>query len=143
MDGLEKKLNDFFLNKLPEMPQNAKEMAVKAVPWVLIVFGILGLLVWLSSISFLFGLSGLLAYSPGYTVPGVLMTISFLLAPIIQVMAVYGGYLMRTRQLRGWRFAFYALLFGLVTHICSFSIIGILLDAVFAYLLFQIKAYFA
>jgi hypothetical protein len=138
MNSLEEKLDDLFLNKLPPLPENIKENAGRFFPWVMIVMGVLGLLAWLSSIRLLFGFSGLLNYAP----LGVFWAIYLIVAPVVQAMAIYGGYLMLDRQHKGWSIALYALLIGLIVHIFSFSIVGILLDFIFAYVLFQIKKYY-
>ena len=49
---------------------------------------------------------------------------------------------MMSRRRKGWRIALYALLIGFISHLLNFSVFGIVLDALFAYLLFQIKDYF-
>lgn len=139
MNSLEQKLEDFFLGQLPGMSESKKQMAVKFLPWLIIVFGVLGTLAWLSSLRFFFGLVGL---APGYFISNIFMLIYFVLAPIMQALAVYGGYLMLNRKRRGWRIALYSLLLGVVSHICYLSILGLVIDFGFAYLLFQIRAYY-
>jgi small-conductance mechanosensitive channel len=142
MSGLEQKLDDFFLNKMPKLPADRKETVANVLPWIMIVFGGVGFLAWLSSLRFFFGFAGYMQHGAGYGFPDVFTLIYLVIAPIVQAMAVYGGYLMLSRQRKGWCIALYALLIGFIPHIFSFSILGICLDVVFAYLLFQIKEYY-
>lgn len=138
MKSLEEKLEDLFINKLPPLPENIKEKAVQFFPWVMIVLGVFGFVLWLSSLHFLFGIAG-----PFSCTFGIFSAIYFIASPIVQAMAVYGGYIMLSRQLKGWNISLYAILIGLIINIFCLSILGILLDLVFAYILFQIKRYFA
>lgn len=136
MNSLEQKLEDFFLGQLPGMSENKKQMAVKVLPWLIIVFGVLGALAWLSSLRFLFG------FAAGYLMSNIFMLTYFVLAPVMQALALYGGYLMMNKKRRGWRIALYSLLLGVISHICYLSILGLVVDFGFAYLLFQIKVYY-
>lgn len=138
MGNLEQQLNDFCKKNLPILSQSAKETATKVIPWLIIVFSGLGILSWLSLARFFFGLSGMMR-AAGYVGPDVLATVYFILSPIMAVLGLYGGYLMLSRQLKGWRIAFYSLLIGLIANICYISVFGIFLDLVFGYFLFQIR----
>lgn len=136
MNSLEKKLEDFFIRQLPGMSESKKQMAVKFLPWLIIVFGVLGAMAWMSSLRFFFG------FAAGYLMSNTFMMIYVVLAPVMQALAVYGGYLMLNKKRRGWRIALYSLLIGVVSHICYLSLLGLVIDFGFAYLLFQIKAYY-
>jgi Na+/H+-dicarboxylate symporter len=140
MDGLEQKVSELFGN-LPALSPGAKETAAKVVPWVLIVLGVLGMLAWLSSIRFFFGMMGMASHF-GVMGPGILTMVQLLIAPIVQVLVIYGAYLMLSKRRLGWRIAFYALVFGFVSHILAISVFGLILDCIFAYFLFQIREFF-
>lgn len=142
MNSLEQKLDDLFCNKMPGLPGNVKETAAKVVPWIVIVFGGLGFLAWLSSLRFYFGFAGFMRHMIGYALPDLFTVVYLVVTPIVQVMAIYGGYLMLSRQRKGWRLALYTLVLGLILHVFSFVILGIIFDFAFAYLLFQIKEYY-
>ncbi|MDR3588576.1 MAG: hypothetical protein P4N41_02845 [Negativicutes bacterium] len=143
MNNLEQKLADLFVGKMPGMSAGAKETAVKVVPWIMIVFGVLGFLAWLSALRFFFfGYAAFMGRAYGHAFPDIFTLVYFLLAPIVQVMVVYGGYQMLSKKQSGWRIALYALLIGLIPHLAHISILGLLLDVLFAYILFQIKDYF-
>jgi hypothetical protein len=141
MGNLERRLGE-LIGTFPALSPKAKETTVKVLPWVLIVLGVLGFLAWLSSLRFLFGFMGAVGRMPGYMGPDFLTYIHLALAPFVQVLVVYGGYLMLSRKARGWRFAFYALIFGVVAHVLAISIFGLILDCLFAYFLFQIREFY-
>lgn len=144
MNNLEQRLDELFLKTMPGLSAGVKETAAKVLPWLMMIFGGLGLLAWLSSLRFFFGFAGLVrSVVPVYAFSDAFMMIYLIAAPIAEVMAVYGGYLMLSRRRRGWILAFYALLIGLISQLCSFSIVGIVLNVVFAYLLFQIKEFYS
>jgi len=135
-------LNDFedqlmrvFRGNLPMLPQNINDNLVKFLPWIFIVFGILGLVTSLSALDFL-SHSGWIMMGMGY-VGASYITCFFAL--IVQALAVAGGYFMLTRQLKGWRIALYSGLLHLVGNILTFSIFGLLLSLIGIYLLFQIR----
>lgn len=145
MNALEEQLAKIFREKLPEMSGNAKEMTVKYFPWVLMVLGALGLLAWLSTIG-LFRFASLVVMGVGHA-PGQVFSIFtalflYVLAPVIQVLAISGGYMMLSRRLAGWRIAFYSVLVGFIVHVVYFSVFGLCLDLLFAYLLFQTREYY-
>jgi len=145
MNALEDQLAKIFLEKMPALSGSAKEMTVKFLPWVLIVLGALGLLAWLSAIG-LFRFASLvvmgLGHAPGQAFSLFTALFLYILAPVMQALAVGGGYLMLSRSLTGWRIAFYSLLVSFIVHLAYLSIFGLFLDIVFAYLLFQTKEYY-
>jgi hypothetical protein len=146
LNELEEQLAKIFLEKMPELSGNAKEMSVKFLPWVLIVLGVFGLLAWLSAIG-LFHFASLvvmgLGHAPRQTFSLFTVLFLYILAPVMQALAVGGGYLMLSRRLTGWRIAFYSLLVSFIVHLAYFSIFGLFLDLAFAYLLFQTKEYYS
>lgn len=142
MDSLEQKMNEIFIGRLPALSVKMKETVVKLYPWIMMIFGVLGLLAWLSSIKYFFGFYGLFPHFYIHGFFDIFMLVYYVIAPIVQVMAIYGGYLMMSRQYKGWRIALYALLIGFISHILYFSFFGVAVDVLFAYLLFQIKDYF-
>lgn len=142
MDSLEQKMNEIFIERLPGLPVTMKETVAKIYPWIMIIFGVLGLLAWLYPVRFFFGSYGLYPsmYSQGFF--HLFMMAYYVITLIVQVMVIYGGYLMINQQYKGWRIAFYALLIGCISHLLSFSFFGVAVDVLFFYLLFQIKDYF-
>jgi hypothetical protein len=145
MDNLENQLRKIFADKLPGLPDNIKEYVAKFLPWILIVFGCIGLLAWLSAIG-LFGYASMVTYGwahgSGRIMSMFSLLVLYLLAPIMQVLSITGGYLMLSRRLSGWRIAFYSVLVSFVIHLLYFSLFGFFWDFLFVYLLFQIRGYY-
>jgi hypothetical protein len=142
MNALEHLFGRLFVDKLPPLSPTVKEWVVKILPWVLIVLGALGLLMWLGTIG-LFGAAQTAAIGlQHYAASFLTVLILYILIPLLQLTAIAGGYLMLSRKRLGWLIAFYSLLLGLIVHILYISLIGIILDLVFAYLLFQIRPYY-
>jgi MFS family permease len=135
---LEEKVGKVILDNLPPMSASAKETTVKVLPWVLIVLGALGLLAALTALS-AFG-SGMMRFAMMTGVHLSFYDMALLvIAPITSALPIIAGYFMLSRQLRGWRIAFYSLIISVFFHFFAISIIGLVLDCLFVYLLFQIK----
>ena len=137
MENIKKQLAELFVNKLPPISASAKELFVKFLPWVVMIFGALGLFGWLASLPLFFGAAGIFAHS-GAIYP-VLFVVHMIIAPISSGLGLYGGYLMLSRQQKGWNLIFYSLMIGFISTILSFSIVGLLVNCIFGYLLFQIQ----
>jgi hypothetical protein len=140
MDGVEVQLSRIFVDKLPRLSVNTKDIVVKVMPWILIVLSAIGLLT-LFLASGLFGYAGIVGwgYITGYNF---FLMLIFAFSVAMQVMILVAGYFMLSRQLRGWRLALYSLLLSVAVHLFSFSVFGIALDLLGVYLLFQIKVYY-
>lgn len=142
MNALEDLFGKIIAERLPPLSLAAKEWVVKILPWVLIVLGALGLLMWLGTVG-LFGFAQTSGAGFQRHGPAVLAVfIIYILVPLLQLTAIGGGYLMLSRKRLGWLIAFYSLLFGLLVHLLYLSLIGLGLDIIFAYLLFQIRPYY-
>ena len=140
MEALETKISKFVLEKLPPVPPNIKENLVKYLPWAIIVLNVLGLFAWLGTIGlFSMGMAVGMKVAPGMALSFLSMIVIYALTPLMLGLSLYGGYLMTKRQLLGWRIVFYSLLLGFIVNILHISILGLIINLLFAYLLFQIK----
>jgi hypothetical protein len=140
MNKLERVFALIFAEWLPGLPPRAKEWAAMALPWILIVLGVLGLLAWVS-VSGLFGIA-LKTAGLSRDYPIVAAALFNIAVPILQLLAIAGGcYMLRRRRL-GWRLAFSAILLGLLVNLVWFSPAGLVWDIILAYLLFQLKPYY-
>lgn len=137
MNSLEQWLQDLFVGKLPSMPGGAKETTAKVLPWVVIVLGCLGLFGWVASLQLLLSVFGLAHYAGA--ISSFLVIIHLIIAPIAAILGIYGGYLMLSRQRKGWQMVFYSLLIGFVSTVLSLSVVGVIFNFAFGYVLFQIK----
>lgn len=137
MNSLETMLSEAF-GKLPPLSDGIKETAAKVIPWLILGLCLFGLMAWLGSLQFLLTFSGLAHPA----LPGGFMLFSLVFAPVIQLLGLYGGFLMLSRRHAGWRFALYSLLAGAIFNLLSFTLVGLFLNTVFAYFLFQIKEFY-
>ena len=135
---MEQMLEEFFVKKLPPLSPAAKDTTARVLPWIIIIFGGLGLLMWVSSLKFIIGFSGLY----GFEGPGIFDMVSLAITPVIEIIVIYGGYLMLNKRQRGWRVALYMVIFGFIMNVLYFNIVGVVLNFLFSYLLFQTKGYF-
>jgi hypothetical protein len=137
----EQQLETYFIDKAPfQIPVATKEAIVKYVPWINLVFmvlllpvvlAVLGLGALFTPVSFLGGLGGGLTY---------ILTLVFTIAILILRTLALPGLFNRKRS--GWVFSYYGDLINIILNILSFSIIGLLFDVVFLFVLFQVRSYY-
>jgi hypothetical protein len=134
-----KKLN------LPSLPDSVRELFVTFAPWLALLGGILGLLVFIPGVLLLLTLSPL-AGAGGAGIGYVLSIIHLILSAagaVISLMAFSG---LRKHTLRGWTLLFWAAAVYFVAGLLPISISGIigavLGVAISLYVLFQIKPYY-
>lgn len=137
----EQQLETYFIDKAPfQIPASTKEAIVKYVPWINLVFmvlllpvvlAVLGLGALFTPISFLGGIGGGFAY---------ILTLVFTIAILVLRALALPGLFNRKRS--GWVFSYYGDLINIILNILSFSIIGLLFDVVFLFVLFQVRSYY-
>lgn len=138
---LEDMLDEYLVKKAPAMPENIKEVLVKFIPWINLIFIILGLPILLA----LFGLTAFMtpfAMMGGYhgSAFGIIFQILTLVTIVVEIMALPGLF---KRKEQGWRLSFYATLISLVTGIFGGNPVSALISAVIScYILFQIRSYY-
>lgn len=146
METLQELLGKLFNDNLPPLPSSLKDSIAKFFPWMIIIFGILGLLTTLSLLGIF---SATMAITTGFAAADMKMLLStvslFLLcavAPVLQLLAILSGYWMLKRQVRGWRLALLTTFIGFIVHLFSFSLSGVIINLILLYLLFQIREYY-
>jgi hypothetical protein len=137
----ESQLETYLIDKAPfQIPAPTKEAIVKYVPWINLVFmilllpavlAVLGLGALFTPFSFLGGFGGGFAY-----IFTLLFTIAIL---VLRALALPGLF---NRKRSGWVFSYYGDLINILLNIISFSIIGLLFDVLFLFVLFQIRSYY-
>ena len=144
---LEGVLEEYLVKKAPGIPANIKELIVKFAPWLTIIGVVLGVptvltVLGLGSMMSTFGLG----YGVGYGMMGGLgltyfVGIAFLVATmVLEALAIPG---LMKRQMKGWRFMFYAVIVNAVSTLVSFNIVGLILGTLIGmYVLFQVKSYY-
>lgn len=135
---------DGWFSKLPALPTNAKELLVKVMPFIALIFGVLGVLGALAGLGVLTmfaplamfgGAQGVASYGGGFLAALVLLVSSGLL------LAAFPG--VRANKMSGWTLLFWSEVVSLVGAILSMNLIsGVLIALIGFYLLFQIKSYY-
>lgn len=146
MDKFDNFLSRLFLDKFPPLPPGLKDGLIRVLPWLFLIFGALGLFAVLSAaVSFSF--AGMMAMGMGQvlgmSIPALGFFMIYIFTPFTQLLSIAGGYFMLKRQLRGWQYALLATILSLFTHILYLSAVGLLLDIVFLYILYQIRDRYA
>lgn len=146
MTKLEMFLSGLFLGKLPPLSASTKANLAKFLPWAFILFGILGFAAILSAI-FTLNYAGMLAIGMGriwgMSIPVISLAMIYIITPSIQLASIAGGYLMLKHKLLGWQLVFSCTLVTLILHILYLSFLGLLLDILFFYILFQVRSYYS
>lgn len=142
MGELDKLISSLFLEKMPPLSPGAKNSAVRTLPWLFMIFGALGLFAVLSSIislSFTSMLAMGIGQVMGMSIPALGFIMIYLFTPLTQLLSITGGYYMLRRKYLGWQLAVLATYLSFFTHILYLSTVGLILDVLFLYLLYQIR----
>ena len=138
---LENKLAEFFIKKLPALPEKVKEIIVKYGPYVItlmLVYSILATLavvgISMAATPFLFlnGLKG------GF----ILLIIALLgiLIVVLEIMAIKGLF---TRQMKSWKLLFYISLIQALCTLLRLDLGGLIIGTGISwYILFQVRSYY-
>lgn len=149
MDGLIKSLEDVN-KKLPVLPVKAVDILVMIVPWLALIFGLLGVLSAVAGLSAFIGLSFLalpmMGASAAVVGPMAMLSLALLaVSSVLELMAFSG---LKKEKVVGWKWFFYSMLVGVVgtavgivvsVSVGGFPVWGIVWTLVSFYLLFQIK----
>lgn len=140
MMDFEKKLEDFFIKKLPGLPKNIKEIIVKYGPYLAVVLLVL-------SIPVILGLFGLFIVTTPFALMGgskgfnyVISIVFGLAILILQIMAISGLF---KRQMRAWKLLFYISLIEAISNLLELDLAGLIVGTGLSwYILFQIKSFY-
>ena len=140
VDGVIVTVGDWFA-KLPALPANWREGLVKIIPWIAIIFGVLGVVLSIASFGILAFLSPLVAMGGGLgaVASGPLAAVFLFVSSLLLVLAYKGT---KDRRYAGWRFLFFSEVVSLGSAVVFFSVGGIFWGLVSFYLLFQIRSYY-
>jgi hypothetical protein len=128
--------------KLPHLPENWKNVIVKIVPWLSLIFGILSIIGLLGAGFFGILLSPIIALSRGFL--SIILFVSILLSLITSIFSILAFKPLQQMKKIGWDYSFYAFvisaisaLLGMITPSNSIaSIVGILISA---YVIFEVR----
>ena len=131
-----KSLQDFFA-KAPHLPAAWREVIVKVVPWLALVFGVLGILGGISAL----GLSPMAAVGGVRT--GFDMIVVGFAAILSSVLAVMAFPKLRARAYQGWRLLLLAQVVNIVASVLTLDLVGAVLSFLIGfYFLFEVKSYY-
>jgi hypothetical protein len=126
--------------KLPTAPENVANGYVQWAPWLAIVFGVIGLLGFLSLFLLGAALTPLLAWGGAAALRyGGMAMVGALLGAGSSVLDVLGGYLMLRRRLVGWWLLALGLAVSMVTNLFSVAIVGLAIALLVAWIHLQVK----
>jgi len=139
--ALTDKLDFYFGQKAPAMPENIKEFIVKYSPYLIIV----ALVFALPALLLAFGLTTVampFAYVNGFH-SGFTFSITALIsliALVLEVMALPGLF---KRTKKSWTFLYYSSLVTILGYLLSFNLGSLIIGgAICLYILFQIRSYY-
>jgi len=132
-------LEELFLKKLPPLSQKARKLIDQAVPWLVLIFGLLtvpGLLAYL-------GFGGLAALFGNHNRSFSLnLALNFLLSLAVVVLQLAAVPKLLKHSLKGWNLLFYLSFLGGILNLLSLNIVGFFLSTFCLYLLYQIKRFY-
>jgi|SRR5579864_1882869 len=124
--------------KLPAAPQGLLDGYMNVVPWVAIIFGILGVLI---SVVALIGSTALgpLMVMFGAAGSGLTLILASLLSLVGAAIDVAGGWLMLQRRINGWWLLSIGYLIALLSSLVHVSLLGLIFWLLLAYIHLQVK----
>lgn len=130
--------------KLPHLPKKAQDVLVQFIPYVALLFGILGIFGAISSLGILTatspfaimgGAEGVSAYGGGFIASLFWMVSAGLL------LAAYPG--LNARKFKGWNLLFWSEIVNLIGCVIAMTILsGIISTVIWLYILYEIKSHY-
>lgn len=126
---------------LPAAPPGLLDGYMRFYPWVLIILGVLGVLVFLLPLIIGTALSPvfLLLGGPSGVSAGGALLFALVVAIIGSALEVVSGYLMLKRRLTGWWLMAFGLVLSLLTNLFGRSILSVIVVLLIAYIHLQVK----
>lgn len=126
--------------QLPAAPEGLLSGYMTWVPWLAIIFGAFGILVFLATTVLAAVLTPLAALGgAGGVQAGGMLLVTALLGLAFSVLDVVGGILMLKRKLTGWWLLAVGLAINLISGLLSVSIVGLVITLLVAYVHIQVK----
>lgn len=129
-------LEEFF-SKAPHLPAKWREVLVKIAPWLVLIFGILGVLGGLAAL----GVSPVATFGGvNYGTKLLIAGVFTLVSSVLMLMAFPG---LKARKYQGWRLFFWSEVVSVVASIISLDLVGAVLGFLIGfYILFEIKSHY-
>jgi hypothetical protein len=133
-----------YFEKAPAMPKKWQLNLVKITPWIAVIFGVLGVLVGVSSFGIfsvaspfvaMGGADGVSAVGSGFLALAIL-----LISSVLMLMAFPG---LKGNKVSGWNLLFWSQVVSIVGSVVELHLVNAIIGALIGfYLLFQIKSYY-
>jgi hypothetical protein len=138
---LENKLADFFIKKLPPLPEKAKEVIVKFGPYLVVVSLILTVPAILALLGVGFGAAPFVFLGAGrFGFWHIFSIVVSVLILALELMAIKGLF---KREMKAWKLLFYVSLISAFSSLISFDLWGLIIGVGISwYVLFQIRSYY-
>ena len=138
---LENKMAEFFIKKLPSMPENIKEIIVKYGPYLIVIMMILMVPAILAVMGIGIAATPLaLMAGPRHGFALLISAIFGLLMIVLELMAIKGLF---KRELKAWKLLFYISLIQAFSSLIRFDLGGLIIGSGISwYILFQIRSYY-
>lgn len=121
--------------KLPEPPPNLMDAYVKWIPWIAIVFGVIGLIFSVGFGLFAAVLSPFLVLAGGEGIKTGLSSIfAIVLGGVASVLSLAGGWMMKQMRATGWWIYAVGLIVSVLNDLATFSILGLAITLLIAWL---------
>jgi hypothetical protein len=124
--------------KLPLAPPGLMNGYMNVVPWIAIVFGILGILISLVALAGSTILGPLMVMF-GAAGSGFSLILGSLLSLVIAALEVAGGFMMLQRRLTGWWLLAAGMIVSLLSSLLHVSAIGLIFWLLIAYIHLSVK----
>ncbi len=126
--------------KLPAAPPAVLDGYVTWIPWLAIVFGALGVLVFLAATVLSAILAPFLIFGGAAAVTyGGMAIVTLVFGLVYGVLDVVGGYLMLNRRLTGWWLLAIGLIVNLLSNLLSASLFGFVITLLIGYVHLLVK----
>ncbi len=131
-----KNLEEFFA-KAPHLPAKWRETLVNVLPWLVLVFGVLGVLAGISAL----GVSPIAALGGVRGGAQLMLSGVALIAGSVLMLLAYSQ--LRVKAYKGWRLLVLGQAIYVVSQVLSFDLVGAALSFLVGfYFLFEIKSYY-
>jgi hypothetical protein len=124
--------------KLPAAPPGLLDGYMNVVPWIAIIFGILGVLISLVALVGSTALGPLMVMF-GAAGTGLTLILGSLLSLVAAAIDVVGGWLMLQRRMNGWWLLAIGYVIAMLSSLFHVSVLGLIFWILLAYLHLQVK----
>lgn len=130
-----------WFNKLPALPENGRKGLAGAMPWIALIFGILGVVTGIAGFGMLTATSPFTAmyFGTGREMSIIISSLIGLLGSVLLLISFPG---VKAYKMSGWKFLFYSQIVWIISSVFTISLGGIIGDLIGLYLIFQIKKYY-